>query len=203
MHYASHQNGSLATEYAPLWADVERSLPWADASLGGLPAATNFWMGEEMARTTVHADLFDNVYAVVRGRKQFALLPPQEGHRLRRQEYRAATYTPAADCNNHADDDGTRGASDAPADDATESSAAAAAAGLRIAFDEPAASVLWSPVDLEDASSMRELRPLIASVGPGEVLFLPALWWHAVSQKNGADGECCVAVNYWYDTAMG
>ena len=61
MHYASHQNGSLATEYAPLWADVERSLPWADASLGGLPAATNFWMGEDAARTTVRADLRDEV----------------------------------------------------------------------------------------------------------------------------------------------
>ena len=178
VHYVSHQNDSLSSEYEALWADVELALPWADAAFGRPPAATNFWMGEDAARTTVHADLFDNVYCVVSGRKEFHLLPPQEGHVLRRQRYPSAAYTPSADGSSHA---------------------------LVLEFDEPAAEVLWSPVHLDHGSS-EQLRPVRASVGPGEVLFLPALWWHAVGQRGGEGcAPSTVAVNYWYEgpTALG
>ena len=44
----------------------------------------------------MHADLFDNLYVVVRGEKRFSLLPPQEGHLLRRRLFPAATYRPTA-----------------------------------------------------------------------------------------------------------
>lgn len=43
VHYASHQNSSLETEFAPLLADIEKSLPWADEAFGGRPVATNLW----------------------------------------------------------------------------------------------------------------------------------------------------------------
>ena len=179
VHYASHQNGCLATEYEPLWADVDLALPWADASFGQPPAATNFWMGEDAARTTVHADLFDNIYVVVRGTKHFTLLPPQEGHLLQRRAYPAATYVP--------------------------SEAAPDRTGLLLTRDQPAASVLWSPVDMDAADSAAALRPVRAEVAAGETLYLPALWWHAVSQsgakvKGAAATECTMAVNYWYDS---
>ena len=182
VHYVSHQNDSLSSEYEPLWADVQLSLPWADAAFGRQPAATNFWMGEDAARTTVHADLFDNVYCVVSGRKEFYLLPPQEGHMLRRRRYPSAAYMPTADASSHDD-----------------------AYALALEFDEPAAEVLWSPLHL-DAESSAPLRPVRASVGPGEVLFLPALWWHAVGQRGGEGcAPSTVAVNYWYEgpTALG
>ena len=42
------------------------------------------------------------------------------------------------------------------------------------------------------------LLPVRAVVRPGEVLYLPALWWHAVSQRGGAEGST-TAVNYWYE----
>merc|ERR1712183_958414 len=69
-------------------------------------------------------------------------------------------------------------------------------------MDLPAAREWWSPLDLEREGD--SLRPVRVSVGPGEVLFLPALWWHAVSQRAGADGST-IAVNYWYEgpTALG
>ena len=177
VHYASHQNDCLSSEYEPLWADVELSLPWADRAFGRPPAATNFWMGEDAARTTVHADLYDNVYCVVSGCKEFYLLPPQEGHVLQRRAFPAATYCPSGD----------------------------GPAGLAPELDEPAASVIWSAIDLEHTSST-PLRPVRASVGPGEVLFLPALWWHAVGQRGGAGpAPSTIAVNYWYEgpTALG
>lgn len=179
--YASHQNGSLTGEFEPLLADVEPSMPWADQAFGRKPAAVNFWMGEDAARTTVHADLFDNVYVVIRGTKRFTLLPPQEGHLLRRRAYPAATYVPSSGA-----------AEDAAAEDA-------AGAGLLLARDEPATDVLWSPITHLAAEAA--LRPVRATVGPGEVLYLPALWWHEVEQRGGEAGrECTVAVNYWYDS---
>jgi len=36
------------------------------------------------------------------------------------------------------------------------------------------------------------------TVDPGDVLYLPALWYHSVSQRSSATG-LCIAVNYWYD----
>ena len=93
IHYASHQNSSLTTEYVPLLQDCEASLPWADKIFGNTPVAANFWMGEDTARTTTHADLFCNMYAVVRGEKQFSLLPPQEVERLERKPCISSTWT--------------------------------------------------------------------------------------------------------------
>ena len=174
VHYCSHQDSSLTAELAPLVGDVEASLGWADAAFGRPPSAVNFWMGEDAARTTVHADLYDNLYAVVRGTKVFTLLPPQEGASLRRRPYRSATYA--------RDDDGGEGAS-----------------GLRLVADEPRTTVHWASVDLE-CDEGAALRPIIATVRAGEVLYLPALWWHAVSQR-GDDGGATVAVNYWYRAA--
>jgi len=41
-------------------------------------------------------------------------------------------------------------------------------------------------------------RPLRVTLEEGDVLYLPALWYHKVSQSCNDDGICC-AVNYWYD----
>ena len=46
-------------------------------------------------------------------------------------------------------------------------------------------------------------HPLTVTVSEGEILYLPAGWFHHVSQECGVwdDGEIapCIAVNYWYD----
>jgi len=39
--------------------------------------------------------------------------------------------------------------------------------------------------------------PLVVTVQPGEVLYLPSLWHHFVEQTGGEEGFC-VAVNFWY-----
>lgn len=40
--------------------------------------------------------------------------------------------------------------------------------------------------------------PLVCHVVAGEVLYLPAGWWHHVTQVAQGE-EPVVAVNYWYD----
>ncbi|OAL17928.1 hypothetical protein AYO22_11084 [Fonsecaea multimorphosa] len=55
----------------------------------------------------------------------------------------------------------------------------------------------------------KHARPLTVTVSEGEILYLPAGWFHHVSQECGSwqgdDGSGekvaapCIAVNYWYD----
>jgi hypothetical protein len=39
----------------------------------------------------------------------------------------------------------------------------------------------------------RDARPVVADVGPGDMLFLPSLWWHYTSTL-----ETSIAVNFWW-----
>lgn len=40
-------------------------------------------------------------------------------------------------------------------------------------------------------------RPMRVTLEEGDMLYLPRLWYHKVSQSCGEEGICC-AVNYWY-----
>ena len=104
----------------------------------------------------------------------------QEGHLLRRRSYPAATYRPAV------------------AGDGVSCNAS----GLELALDEPPQRQVWSALDLERDGARNGAPPITATVRAGEVLYLPALWWHAVSQRGGAGGST-IAVNSWYDPSDG
>ena len=193
VHYCSHQNSSLTEEFARLQDDW-RPLAWADAAFGAPPVATNLWMGEDASHTTVHADLFDNLYVVVRGEKRFSLLPPQEGHLLRRRRFPAATYRPAAASGGGEGGGGGGGGG--------------GGSGLELALDDPPEQQLWSALDLEREGARHGAPPITATVRAGELLYLPALWWHAVSQRGGGGGGggdgaggSTIAINLWYDPA--
>lgn len=73
-----------------------------------------------------------------------------------------------------------------------------------------ATQVLWSAVDADDGGDFSEQSffevptlppPLRCEVAAGEVLYLPAGWWHHVKQLSDGD-KPVVAVNYWYDMAF-
>ena len=73
-----------------------------------------------------------------------------------------------------------------------------------------ASQVLWSAVYAGDEAGSFDHTyfddpalppPLQCEVAAGEVLYLPAGWWHHVQQLSEGD-EPVVAVNYWYDMAF-
>jgi hypothetical protein len=64
----------------------------------------------------------------------------------------------------------------------------------------PSETLSWIPIETEDpAASTRyplfaRASPLRCRVLPGQVLYIPAMWYHRVSQTCHT-----VSVNYWYD----
>jgi len=74
---------------------------------------------------------------------------------------------------------------------------------LEVQLDEEAEPVpvaTWCP-DLPDKFTTPYSglsKPLRVTLEEGDMLYLPALWYHKVSQTAGEEGFVC-AVNYWYD----
>jgi len=135
--------------------------------------AVNFWMGEDHSVTSLHKDHYENLYAVVTGEKHFTLYPPTDFHFLYERPFIPAEYV--------RDADGSLVLSDHP--------------------EEP--HVPWISVnplkpDVKQFPQFLHAMPLRVTVKPGELLYLPSLYYHHVEQSADSEGKC-VAVNFWFD----
>ena len=154
--YVSAQDGSLDADFAPLAADVPRSLPLGDAAFGAPPDAVNLWLGNSRASSSFHFDHYENLYAVVVGEKRFTLLPPCDSRLLRCRRTRVGRF--------ERDGDGA----------------------WRVALEEPPRRVSWATVDPHggDGEGSSAVAPFVeVTVRAGEILYLPALWHHHVRQS--------------------
>ncbi|XP_024525057.1 jmjC domain-containing protein 7 isoform X2 [Selaginella moellendorffii] len=181
--YLQQQNDCLRTEYSRLIDDVEADIPWATQALGSLPEAVNLWIGNENSVTSFHKDHYENLYAVVAGEKHFTLLPPVDVHRLYIRDYPAASYVPS------------------PEDERK----------LVMRSDRPRRMVPWASVDPECRHQDKHKfpryfssgggEPFHCTVGAGEILYLPSMWFHHVTQRPDSGGRT-IAINFWYDMAF-
>ncbi|RMZ70672.1 phospholipase A2 [Pyrenophora seminiperda CCB06] len=191
-HYAQTQNDNLRHEYETLFSDVPASIPWARLALANTsPDAINFWLGNSHSTTALHKDNYENVYVQVLGRKHFVLLPPVEAPCVGERAVLAATYAPRRRKIQE------EGGSDGCDDDV------ASKEDLFLQIDSPEEYVPFATWDPDfpkvNATPYSHLaRPLRVTLEEGDVLYLPALWYHKVSQSCNDEGVCC-AVNYWYD----
>lgn len=58
--------------------------------------------------------------------------------------------------------------------------------GARVDLERP---------DFERFPRMRDASPVVAELGPGDMLYIPRLWWHQVRTIG-----TCVSVNYWWSS---
>lgn len=186
IRYAQTQNDNLRAEYTSLFSDVPPSIPFARVALEQAPDAVNFWLGSSESTTALHKDNYENIYVQILGRKHFVLLPPADAPCVNEKSVLAGTYAPKQN--------------DRKSRTTTDESAQG---DLIIQIDDPEEYVpfaTWDPdtpsVNVTPYSQFAQ--PMRVTLDEGDMLYLPALWYHKVSQSCNEEGLCC-AVNYWYD----
>lgn len=145
---------------------------------GNPPDAVNLWIGTSKSISTLHHDPYENLYAVIRGRKHFTLYPPTDLYWLEQKFYKKAHYERYDTLQSTIDQD-----------------------GLNLKIDDHFIivpenhEVPWFDHDEEQLKQRPYLNPLKVSLEPGELLYLPSLWFHRVEQ----DSPLTIACNFWYD----
>ena len=120
----------------------------------------------------VTSDHYENIYVVIQGTKDFTLLPPCASSRLHFGVYPHAKYSPGATGN------------------------------LVPRLTTPLSTVEWSPVDFRSGEKWPQFHndkdppPLRCSLGAGELLYLPSMWYHHVALRSDS-GKAVIALNFW------
>lgn len=181
--YLSQQDNNFNKSFHHIMSDIEPSFALANYAfqLSG-PEAVNLWIGDERAMSSLHKDYFENMYVVIEGEKTFTLLPPADIAFLKEDTFTTQRYTLA-----------TTGSSKRPQQD-----------DLVLTSEGcPSETISW--IDIMDVdglflsfsghnSKWQHLHPIRVTVRAGETLYLPAMWYHQVSQ------HCTtIAINYWYE----
>jgi hypothetical protein len=234
VYYLQSQDSNLSRpELASLKAHLPATPPPFALPVLGDPDATNIWIGNAQSVTSTHRDPYENLYLVVKGRKQFVLYAPVEEICLHATMVRTGRWTFDEDTekfniimdedvgedmdDDHPDDGEAQGEDaipsvcDTPSSDETSTSSNA----------NPA-KIPWIPIDPlhppPPSSALypyyKHARPLTLTVEEGQILYLPAGWFHHVTQECGQwEGEDedengfkttptpapCIALNYWFD----
>lgn len=221
--YMQFQNNSLQAELPILLQDVKPDFVIATQALGRRPDAVNIWMGTEHSITTWHKDPYENFYACVSGSKTFYLLPPTDAFRMKLRRKRVGVWTR----NDGVDDDGL-GALNLKLLEPDQYTVWSTVQPRERRFNSNSTTsshqeencLVWGGKQTTDAtitSSKHKIehedqkhlpQPLVATIYPGDILYLPGYWWHEVHQKaaatagEGVTEDVNVSVNYWYDMAF-
>ncbi|KAJ6438698.1 phospholipase A2 protein family [Purpureocillium lavendulum] len=172
--YAQTQNDNFRDEYLSLFPDAQKDIPFARIALQKAPDAINLWIGNSKSVTATHKDNFENIFVQVRGRKHFVLLPPLCQPCMNEKLLPPATYVRSQEPH-----------------------------GFSLNLDEgkePVPFVTWDPEEPSTNATLmsRLANPMHVTLEPGDMLYLPAMWYHKVSQSCTADDEgFVVAINYW------
>jgi jumonji domain-containing protein 7 len=206
--YLSQQDDNLRRECPELLVDILFPNPWHDPAINKVKEskdtvkineaslcmykvayeafgsssgleAVNLWIGDERSVSSCHKDHFENMYCVISGTKTFTLLPPTDIAFLPEKQFPTLRYEVVDNNNNQL----------CPVLRLTDTNC-------------PSSSLRWIPLDpaLDRASAIEKYppfahaHPMTFELHAGEVLYLPPMWYHRVSQT-----ELTVAVNFWYD----
>ncbi|KAG7190064.1 hypothetical protein KM043_006205 [Ampulex compressa] len=175
--YIQKQNSNFMEDFKELWSDAEISIPWANEAFGKSPDAVNLWMGDSRAITSMHKDPYENIYCVVSGEKTFILHPPTDLPYIPMESYPSAVYKELRQGEwiikpTNITPDGSKSKHD---------------------------FIPWISIDplnpdFERYPQYRKARTFKVTLKKGDLLYLPSLWFHHVTQSHA-----CISINYWYD----
>mmetsp|Transcript_13992 Transcript_13992/g.20667 ORF Transcript_13992/g.20667 Transcript_13992/m.20667 type:complete len:298 (-) Transcript_13992:429-1322(-) len=172
--YYSLQNDCLRKELPQLVPHVdhyfEELLLWAETVFGtGPPDAVNLWIGPSQAVSSIHKDYYENLFFVASGEKVFKLYPPCDSPFLPIEELCTSRFRQQEDHKWNVVTEENINSSNEP-------------------YKTP-----W--IDMNKTSVYDTYRhPIIVHVKEGDILYLPSLWFHQVSQTCET-----VAINWWFD----
>lgn len=189
--YYSRQNDCLRTELRPLFDSglFPETIDFAEEAFGGVsPDAVNLWIGNEQAVSSMHKDHYENLFYVLSGEKVFTLCPPADAPFLYQSEFDSGTF-----CQKQNGEWAVREDQVDEVEDSTSESVSA-----RVKWIEGDVEPL---VEDKEAFQHQNQHPLLSLAHPirvhvkaGEMLYVPALWFHRVTQTCET-----VGINYWYD----
>ncbi|KAK4203331.1 cupin-like domain-containing protein [Triangularia verruculosa] len=187
VRYAQTQNDNLRNEYLSLFSHVPPSIPFARIALDRDPDAINLWIGNQHSTTAMHKDNYENIYVQIRGQKHFILLPPICHPCVNEQPLPSAVYSRPQQPSSQT----TTTTKEEEKPDLLR---------LTVSDKKKVPFPTWDPDrPFENETEYSCLAcPVRVTLHQGDMLYLPALWYHKVSQSVDTDGVC-VAVNYWYD----
>ena len=150
------------------------TFPFAEQAFGtGPPDAINLWIGNERSVSSMHKDYYENLFYVCSGQKEFVLCPPADTIFLHEDEFLSGTFCPRR----------TEGFN--------EDSKCSDQSWVVDARDEGDHSTTkW----IEPRPFLSRAHPIKIFVSEGEMLYIPSLWYHRVTQTCET-----VGVNYWFD----
>ena len=188
--YYSRQNDCLRTEMRSLFSTgmFPTTFPFAEEAFAtGPPDAINLWIGNERSVSSMHKDHYENLFYVCSGRKEFILSPPADILFKHEREFASGKFCPSVDesgslCNAYwtvEPDHNNK-------------------------VEEDETMTRWIEPNIErymNGEYTRDQFPLLSKSHPikvvvsqGEMLYIPSLWLHQVTQTCET-----VGVNFWYD----
>jgi jumonji domain-containing protein 7 len=184
--YLSSQDDNIRKYFHKLLHDIDTSIPHADSVFGkDKLEAVNLWIGDERSVTSLHKDFYENMFAVVTGTKVFHMYPPSDSIFMYEQEFPALKYSEI--CKER----------DLHKNHVLKSDIELIELDT---FGGVASRVPWIELDPLDPQVndkfplFKKASPMVCNVHAGDVLYIPAMWYHRVTQT-----ETTIAVNYWYD----
>lgn len=143
------ENDNLRHEYISLFSQAQRSIPFARIALDKEPDAINLWIGNSRSDTALHRDNYENIYVQIAGQKHFTLLPPLSQPCVNEQELSPASYVRKGD-----------------------------ELVLQMEDGDNVPFAIWDPDERERNQTVYShlAVPLKITLGPGDMLYLPAMW---------------------------
>jgi hypothetical protein len=187
--YYSRQNDCLRTddELQDLQHMFPSGIEWASEVFQSPLEAVNLWMGNQASVSSMHKDHYENLFYVASGEKIFTVCPPADVPFLYEHvQYPQGTFQVSQNGNWHVQP--------MPSENKEERVRWIAPDVSYLLEEEGGASSAYKEDLLEGYPLLKHAHPMEIRVQAGELLYLPALWFHQVTQSCET-----VGVNWWYD----
>ena len=191
-YYMQSQDGNVTKEFRPLIGDIPLDLPFAQKLLGDADAV-NLWIGNSQTTSRLHNDNYENLFVQITGAKVIYLIPPGDAYALDEKFLVSATYVKdSSQFRIEIDSSQTV----LPADITPQALNAALEQ-----IDHLGPKVLFPTVDPSDPITHNHIfkqhaKVYRVQVEAGDVLYIPALWYHQVEISDKE--PISISVNYWY-----